>query len=277
MFDILGYDFMVNALIASLLASVACGIIGTYIVTNRIVFVAGGISHASFGGIGMAFYLGIEPLIGALVFALGAAIAIGLVVKKSEQRPDTAIGMIWAVGMAVGVIFKRLTPGYTPDLASFLMGNILIVPTSELIIMVIINVIILITVFLLYKEFMAVSFDEEFASISGLPSFIIYLVMMCLIALTVVALIKMLGVILVIAMLSIPAAIAGNYTHSLKRMMGYSVIITSVCMLLGLGLAVELNQESGAMIVLVAAIIFIISTVSRKLTNYSKSKGVNPS
>ncbi len=265
--DLLQYDFMRFAVIAAMLASVACGIIGTLVVTNRIVFIAGGIAHASFGGIGMAFYLGLEPLFGAFVFALGAAIAIGLVVKKSKERPDTAIGIIWAVGMAMGVVFKRMTPGYVPDMMSFIIGNMLTTPLWELVLMLAITLIIVGVVFVLFKEIQAVSFDEEYAKITGVPTFLIYMVMLVLISLSVIALIKLLGVILVIAMLSVPAAISGRYTHSLSRIMVYSIMISLFCFMSGLVLSAELGIETGATIVIVTAVLFAASTLVQWFRN----------
>ena len=177
---------MQNAMLAGLLASIACGIIGTYVVSKKIVFISGGIAHASFGGIGLGYFLGISPVLGATGFGLLSAIAMGLTTRRTKLPEDTVIGILWATGMALGAIFISLTPGYTSSLFSYLFGNILTVPDSELLLIFILDVVILGVVALLYKEFLAVSFDEEYSTVTGMPTEKIYLTMLCLIALTIV-------------------------------------------------------------------------------------------
>ncbi|MGZ7108834.1 MAG: metal ABC transporter permease, partial [Methanobacterium sp.] len=170
MLEFLQYGFIQNAFIAAILVSVACGIVGTYVVVKKIVSISGAISHAAFGGIGIGFFLGINPILAAIPFSLVSALGIGLINEKMKISEDTAIGILWSVGMAIGVIFISLTPGYAPDLFSYLFGNILTVPYSDLFLMMILDAIILLTVFLLYKEFLAVSFDQEFSKVVGVPS-----------------------------------------------------------------------------------------------------------
>jgi zinc transport system permease protein len=263
MLELLEFEFMRNAVIAGILASIACGVVGSYVVTNRIVFISGGISHTAFGGIGLGYLLGINPIWGAIVFTLAAAVAIGAVSKKTGLREDTTIGIMWAVGMALGVIFIRLTPGYTPDLFSYLFGNILTVPSSDVILMLFLDVLILGAVALLYKQFLALSFDEEFASIVGIPTERLHILLLCLIALTVVLLIRIVGIILVIALLSIPAAIASQYTSNLKRIMLISVLLGVVFTAGGLSISYWLDLASGATIILVAAVGFVIASVAK--------------
>ncbi|HID10133.1 MAG TPA: metal ABC transporter permease [Candidatus Latescibacteria bacterium] len=257
MVELLQFEFLRNALIAGVLASVVCGIIGPYVVVNRIVFISGGISHAAFGGIGLGYILGINPIWGAISFALASALGMGLVVKRTRLPEDTVIGILWAGGMALGVIFIGLSPGYAPDL----FGNILTVPYSDIILMLALCSIVISVVFLLYKEFLATSFDEEFATVVGVPVRSMYLVLLCLIALTVVVLIRIVGIVLVIALLTIPAAISRQFTRNLKRMMLLSVVLGVIFTFCGLWLSVVLDIASGATIILVSAASFLICSL----------------
>jgi zinc transport system permease protein len=259
MLEALQYDFMRNALAAGVLASIACGIVGVYVVVKRIVFISGGISHASFGGIGLGYFLGINPVLGALFFTVASALGMGLMSRRTKLSEDTAIGIFWAVGMALGVIFVGLTPGYAPGLLSYLFGNILTVPGTDLFIMLILNAIIIAVVLSLYKEFLAMSFDEEFSVVVGIPAEPLYLVLLCLVALTVVILIRVVGVILVIALLTIPAAVAKQFTYSLRKMMLLSIAFGIAFAILGLWLSYLFNLASGATIVLVSGVSFLIA------------------
>ncbi|MBA7482024.1 hypothetical protein ES707_17504 [subsurface metagenome] len=228
MLEVLQYQFMQNALLAGLLAAIACGIVGVYVVVKKIVFISGGIAHASFGGIGLGYLLGINPVLGAMAFTIASSLGIGLVIRRTRLPEDTAIGILWAMGMALGIIFIGLAPGYAPDLFSYLFGNILTVPFFDLMLILILDVVIIALVALLYKEFLYLSFDEEFSTISGVPTEGLYLLLLCLVALTVVVLIRVVGIILVIALLTIPAALARQFTHSLKKMM-LLAILAGVC------------------------------------------------
>jgi len=261
MIDIFQYEFIRNALIAAILVSVTCGIIGTYVVIKRIVFIGGGISHAAFGGIGLGYLLGINPIIATIPFSILAALGIGTIGKKIEFGEDTAIGIVWAVGMALGVIFIALSPGYAPDLFSYLFGSILAVTSFDLIIMLILNVIIILTVILFHKEFLAISFDEEFSEVVGVPTKTMYLLLLCLVALSVVVLIRAVGVILVIALLTIPAAISRRFTHNIKNLMLLSIFIAIVLTITGLYLSYIFDLPSGATIVLILGIGFLLSSL----------------
>ena len=269
MFDILGLMFMQNALLAGLLASIACGIIGTYVVVKRVVFISGGISHSSFGGIGIARFLGFEPLLGALLFAVTSALGIGLLSSKTREREDTSIGILWVVGMAIGVVFIHLTPGYGPDLFSYLFGSILTVPTGYLYYLLALDISIIMIMALFYKEMLATSFDEEYSKVSAVPTMFISLLMLALVAITVVALIKIVGVILVIALLTIPAAVAGKFTHDLRRMMLVSAILGMAFIIVGLWTSVSLDLEPGATIVIVAGLAFLFSHLYAAIGSYS--------
>lgn len=264
MFEIFQYGFMQNAFIAAVLVSIACGIVGTYVVVKKIVSISGAISHAAFGGIGLGYLIGINPILAAIPFSILSAISIGLINERVKISEDTAIGILWSVGMGLGVIFINLSPQYAPDLFSYLFGNILTVPSSDLILMLILDLIILFIVFLFYREFLAISFDEEFSKVVGVPAENMYILLLCLVALSVVVLIKVVGVILVIALLSIPAAISMQYTNSIKKIMIFSVILGIFLNILGLWLSFIFDLASGATIVLVLGITFIISTLLKK-------------
>lgn len=260
MMDILHYEFMRNALIGGILAAIACGIIGTYVVVNRIVFISGGISHTAFGGVGLGYFLGINPLWGAAAFTVLSALGLGAVSRKSQQRMDTLIGILWALGMALGVIFIRFTPGYVPDLMSWLFGSILTIPRSDIYLMAGLDFFILLFVWLFYKELLAFSFDEEYAAISGVPVERLYLLLFAMIGVTIVILIQVVGIILVIALLTLPAATSAFFTKSLKGMMALSVVLGIVYNLSGLWLSYLFNLPSGATIILVSGMLFLLAS-----------------
>ncbi len=253
------YEFMRNALYAGVLASVACGIVGVYVVVNRIVFISGGIAHASFGGIGLGFLAGFSPILGALMFSLGSALGIGVITRRTNLPEDTAIGVIWAAGMALGVIFVGLAPGYAPDLFSYLFGNILTVPFSDIILMIALDAVIAALVVAFYKEFLALSFDSEFATVSGVPVERLYLLLLCLIALTVVLLIRVVGIILVIALLTIPATMARQFTHDIRWMMLLSAVFGVVVCFAGLWLSYQFDLASGATIILFSGAMLVLT------------------
>ncbi len=272
MLEALQYEFMRNALMAGLLAAVACGIVGVYVVVKRIVFISGGIAHASFGGIGLGYFLGINPIVGALFFSLASGLAIGGITRKTRLPADTAIGVLWAVGMALGVIFIYLTPGYAPDLMSYLFGNILTVPTQDILMMLILDAVIIGIVVALYKEYLILSFDEEYGIAIGMPVERLYLLLLALIALTVVVLIRVVGMILVIALLTFPAAMARQFTHNMRTMMLLSVLFGFLFTMGGLWLSYELELPSGATIVLLAGIVLAITFGVSKLRLKRRTK-----
>jgi zinc transport system permease protein len=259
MLEIFQYQFMQRALIAAVLVSVACGVVGSYVVIKRIVSLSGAISHAAFGGVGIGYFLGVNPVLAAIPFSVISAIAIGGVKQISDVSEDTSIGILWSVGMAIGVIFINLTPGYAPDLFSYLFGSILTVNNTDLYIMFILDMIIIVTVYLFRREFLAVAFDEEFSKVVGLPALLVYMLLLALVALSVVVLIKVVGVILLIALFTIPAAISKQYTYNLKNLMILATILGIVLTTLGLILSYIFNLASGATIVMVLATAFAIS------------------
>ena len=214
--DVFQFEFMRNALAAGVLVSIACGIIGTYVVVNRVVFISGGIAHSAYGGIGIGYFLGVDPVIGAILFSLASAFGMGYVQRKTRQRTDTIIGVMWAVGMAIGIVFIDKTEGYKVDLMSYLFGSILTVPAGTLWIMLALNGIILALVAAFYKELLAMSFDETFARIRNVPVDALYYMLLGMIALTVVMLMRVVGLILVIALLTIPAAVSNQWVKNLE-------------------------------------------------------------
>lgn len=264
MLDFLQYQFMQNALISAILVSVACGLVGTYVVLKKIVSISGGISHAAFGGIGLGYFLGINPVITAIPFSILSAVFMGEISKKVDISEDTAIGILWSVGMAIGIIFINLTPGYAPDLFSYLFGSILTVPSSDLLIMLVLDIIILLTVILFRREFAAISFDEEFAEALGIRANLFYILLLAMVALSVVVLIKVVGVILIIALLTIPSAIARQFTYNLPKLMLLSIFLGMILTMSGLMLSYIYDISSGATIVLVLGMAFAVVSIARK-------------
>jgi zinc transport system permease protein len=277
--EALQFTFMRNALMAGLLVSVAFGIIGTLVVINRIVFVSGGVAHAAYGGIGLGYFMRLNPVFGAMLFSLFAALGMGWVQRRTRERADTIIGVMWAVGMATGIILLDLTPGYRADLMSYLFGSILAVPTRDLLIMVILDGVILITVAVFYKELLAISFDETFATVQNVPVDAIYMVLMALIAFTVVMMMRVVGLIMVIALLTVPAAISGQFFKDMKKMMVGATLLGIVFTTTGLMLSYTWNLTSGATIILVSAVAYALALAikalrSRRQRSYAGSSDI---
>ncbi|ACK67839.1 ABC-3 protein [Rippkaea orientalis PCC 8801] len=264
-FSSLQFEFMRNALLAGILVSIACGIVGTLVVINRIVFISGGIAHAAYGGIGLGYFYRFNPVLGAILFALIAALGMGWVARKTQQRADTIIGVMWAVGMAIGIIFVDLTPGYKADLMSYLFGSILTVSQENLLIMSALDVMIIISVFLFYKELLAISFDPIFAFTRNVPVDSLYLMLVTMIGLTVVMVMQVVGLIMVIALLTIPAAIAGQFWQDLKQIMIVAMILGGIFTTLGLGLSYAFNLTSGATVILISGAGYLLSLMIKKL------------
>jgi zinc transport system permease protein len=269
--EVLQYEFMQNALMAGFLASIACGIVGVYVVIKRIIFISGGIAHASFGGIGLGYLMGFSPVFGALIFAVASALGMGFITRRTRLPNDTVIGILWAMGMALGVVFIGLAPGYAPDLFSYLFGNILTVPASDLLLMLILDIAIIGLVVALYKDFLAVSFDEEYSVATGIPVDVLYMILLCMIALTVVILLRIVGMILIIALLTVPAVLARQFTYDLRKMMILSVIFGIALTFGGLWISYLLDLASGATIVLLGGIALFgtlgIKNLGRKFRN----------
>ena len=281
MLEALQYEFMRNALAAGLLASVICGVMGTLVVVNRIVFLSGGIAHAAYGGIGLSFFLGWPYMVGTLGFSLAAAMVMAAVSLKAKHRADTIIGVIWALGMACGIILLDLTPGYNVDLMSYLFGSILTVPGEDLWIMLIVGVLITGFVIFFYKDLLALSYDEEFARIRGVPIRALYFALVGILAVTIVMVIQVVGLILVIALLTIPPFIIEKYAKSLFQMMLGSSLLGAVFTLSGLWLSFAFDLTSGASIIMVAGITFFLffvidQLISRRRQNSKTVPSTNP-
>ncbi len=270
MLDALSYEFIQNALMAGLLVSIASGIIGSLIVVNRMVFLAGGIAHTSYGGIGLAIYFGLPVFMGASFFAVGAAFLIALVTLRQKEKIDIFIGLIWAVGMAVGIIFVDLTPGYNVDLMSYLFGSILSVSHEDILYMVVLLSVIIFIVGFFYKEILAVSYDSEYASLRGVNVKFFYTLILVLSSLSVVMAIKVVGLILVIALLSIPVYIALRVSNSLAFMMMLSSFLSVVFTFAGLFVSYYYDISSGACIILLSALCLGLFEIFLKV--YSTNK-----
>jgi zinc transport system permease protein len=266
LFDaLLTQTFMQNALVGGLLAAVACGIAGAYVVVKRIGYMAGGIAHAVLGGMGLAYFLGRSPVAGAMVTAIVAALIIGWVGIYWRKQEDTAISALWAVGMAAGVLLISATPGYTVDLMSYLFGNILMIPRENLYLIFGLDLGIVLFVVLFYKQLLAVSFDEEFAELRQVRVKLFSLLLLCLVALTVVILIQVVGLILVIALLALPAAIAGQFVNSLGKMMLVAMGLGAIFTTGGLCFSYQYDLPSGAATVLLTGLAYLLITLCRAM------------
>ena len=269
------YRFLQNALFAGILASIVCGIIGVIIVEKKLVMMSGGIAHTSYGGVGLGYLLGFEPIIGAFLFSISAALGIGYIKRKGGARSDVVIGLFWSLGMALGILFIALMPGYPPDLSSYLFGSILSVTKSDLYLMLCLTFIVTIVIVVLFNNWKAYLFDEEFASIIGIKTAFLEYLLLVLIAMTVVVLIRVVGIILVLALLTAPAATAGIMTSSLKKRMIYSILFGSVYCIAGLWISYLINIASGAVIVVLSVIGYFLSYAIRLIFTKHKRKMIS--
>ena len=216
---ILNYQFMQNALLTAIMASIVCGIIGTIVVEKKLVMMSGGIAHTAFGGIGLGYWLGFEPIIGALIFSAGSSLLITSIKRKTNTNADTLIGILWSSGMALGILFIYLSPGYPPDMASYLFGDILTVTRFDLSIILTLVLFTVLVILAFFSKWMAFLFDDEFSFVIGINTVFMDYFLFLLIALSIVVLIRVVGIILVIALLTTPTAIAKLFTYNLKKIM----------------------------------------------------------
>ena len=265
--EILQYAFFQNALAGSLLASIVCGFIVTYIVTRRLVFISGGITHASFGGIGLGVFSGINPVISAMVFAVLSACGVQWLSQRGDVREDSAIAVFWTFGMSVGIICCFLTPGFMPDLPSFLFGSILTIGKADLWLLAGLSIVVTAIFTLFYRSILSVSFDNCFARSQHLPVTFIEYMMMALIAMTIVSTLRMVGIVLAISLLTIPQMTANLFTYSFKRMIGLSIVIGWADCLSGLAISYALNVPSGASIIFVSIILYALFKIAKILTS----------
>lgn len=256
--DLLQYTFFQHALLGSLLASIACGIIGTYIVTRRLVFISGGITHASFGGIGIGMFTGISPILSAAIFATLSAFGVEWLSKRSDMREDSAIAVFWTLGMAIGIMFSFLSPGFAPDMSAYLFGNILTITWSDLLLLGVVSAGLVLFFARYLNTILYVAFDREFAHSQGIPvAFFEYLLMM-FIALTIVSTLRMVGIVLAISLLTIPQMTANLFTHSFKRIICLSIVIGFLGCLGGLFISYYWKVPSGAAIIFFSILIYAI-------------------
>ena len=254
--ELLHYTFFQHALLGSLFASIACGIIGTYIVTRRLVFISGGITHASFGGIGLGLYAGISPQLSAAIFSVLSSFGVEWLSKRKDMRKDSAIAVFWTFGMAVGIIFSFLAPGFTPDLSAFLFGNILTITPTDILLLAILSVLLTLFFTLFLNPIICIAFDREFARSQRIPVALFEYILMMFIALTIVSCLRMVGIVLAISLLTLPQMTANLFTHSFKKIIWWSVITGYAGCLGGLFISYKLQVPSGAAIIFFSILIY---------------------
>ncbi len=260
------YGFIQNAFLAAILMSVTCGIIGTYIVSRRMVFISGGITHASFGGVGIGFFFGFPPLAGAALFAVLAALTTENLTRRKVMRNDSIIAIMWSLGMALGIIFIYLTPGYAPNLMSLLFGSIITVTKTDLLLMFILAVAVSAFFTILYKPILYVAFDEQFAKTRGIPVMLVNYLLIILVALTIVLSIRIAGIILVLSVLTIPQNIANLFTNRFDRIMIGSIILGFIASIMGLVISYYLDIPSGATIIFCLVVMYIAARFVKVVT-----------
>jgi zinc transport system permease protein len=275
--EALSYDFVRQALAAGLLASVLCGVVGTLVVVKRLVFLGAGISHASFGGLGLCYFLGVEPLLGAAAVAVGAALVLGRGAAAGNdgaaRSRDALIGILWAVGMALGVVFVHLTPGYAPNLMTYLFGNVLTVGARDVAAAAALVAVVVAAFGVFYKETVAVAFDEEFAAVQGVPVRLATTAILLLTALSVVFLIQLVGIILVMALLSIPPVVALMLFRRFLAVVAASTAIGATMTVGGFALSYATDLPSGpAMVLLGTAVLLVVATVRRACEHRSRRR-----
>jgi zinc transport system permease protein len=265
------YGFLQNALLAGLLASLACGIVGTYVVTRRITYLAGGIAHCVLGGMGFARYMQVvhgwsflDPLLGATLTALAAAFVIGWINIHAKERIDTVISAFWGMGMATGILFISKTPGYGEDMMAYLFGNILLVTQRELFFIAGLDLFIVAVALLFHKQFIAVCFDEEFARLRGIPTQFFYFLMLALTALTVVLMVSIVGIVMVIVLLTLPAALAGRFCLRMGSMMALAAGICALLTTTGLALSYQPDLPAGATIIMLSGVVYLVTVVLKR-------------
>ena len=271
--NILEYSFFQNALIGSVLASIVCGLVGTYIVTRRLTFISGGITHASFGGIGIGVFLGINPIVSAMVFSVLSAFGIQWLSRRGNVREDSAIAVFWAFGMSIGILFCFLTPGFVPDLPSFLFGSILTIESGNLWLLATLSVVTLFLFTAYYRMIVSTAFDPEFARSQRLPVSLIEYAMMALIAMTIVSTLRMVGIVLAMSLLTIPQMTANLFTYNFGRIAAYSILIGCIDCVSGLAMSYWLNVPSGASIIFVSIVIYCLcKAIKYTLKQLNKSE-----
>ncbi|MBE6274801.1 MAG: metal ABC transporter permease [Bacteroides sp.] len=265
MLDLFQYTFFQHALLGSLFASIACGIIGTYIVTRRLVFISGGITHASFGGIGIGLYTGLSPILSAAIFAVLSAFGVEWLSKRSDMREDSAIAVFWTFGMAIGIIFSFLSPGFAPDLSAFLFGNILTITGTDIGILMVLSVILTLFFAFFLRPILYIAFDREFARSQRIPVALFEYILMMFIALTIVACLRMIGIVLALSLLTIPQMTANLFTMNFKKIILLSILFGYIGCLGGLVISYQLQIPSGAAIIFFSIITYALCKMGKSL------------
>jgi zinc transport system permease protein len=269
---LLEYRYLQNALLAALLASVVCGVVGVVIIEKKWIMLSGGIAHTAYGGVGLGYLLGFEPVLGAFLFAVLAAFGIGAIRRRGGIRSDVVISLFWSLGMALGIVFIAWMPGYPPDLSSYLFGSILYVNRLELLMMAALALIVLLVFLIFYQAWKAFLFDEEFASLAGVPVAFLEYLLLLLVAMAVVILIRVVGIILVLALLTAPAATAGLFVRSLKNRILAAVGLSALFCVTGLWISYATNTASGAMIVIVSAATYLLAYAVRQISDRDRRR-----
>lgn len=264
--ELLDYTFFRNALLGSLFASIACGIIGTYVVTKRLVFISGGITHASLGGLGIGFYFGLSPIISAMVFAIFSAFGIQWLSDKHDVREDSAIAVFWSLGMAIGILLTFLTPGYAPNLSEYLFGNILTITQFDIIALLILSFILVVFFVVFYHAIVSVSFDTEFARTRRQPTRFLEYALMFFIAVTIVLSIRLVGIVLLMSLITVPQMTANLFTVNYAKMILLSILLSFIGCVTGLFLSYYLNVPSGAFIIFVLILMFFIAKIIKAIS-----------
>lgn len=272
MLDLFEYSFFRNAIVGISIISIAVAIIGSYIVTRRMVSIAGGVTHACFGGLGLGYFIGINPIITAAIFAVASSIGVEWMSSRYKVREDSAIAVVWALGMAIGVLFVFLTPGYVPELNTFLFGNILTITCNDLWLFGIFTSILIVFFISFYNQIIAVAFDRDYAKVSHLPVKFISYAMTVFVAISIVLTIRLVGIMLLISMLSLPQMIAENFSHRFKSIVIYSIVISFTSCIAGLMLSTFIDVPCSATIVLVLISLFILSHIGKWLIRRHKTQ-----
>ena len=270
--ELLQYTFFQHALLGSLFASIACGIIGTYIVTRRLVFISGGITHASFGGIGIGLYTGLSPILSAAIFSVLSAFGVEWLSKRKDMREDSAIAVFWTFGMAIGIIFSFLSPGFAPDLSAFLFGNILTITRADIVVLAVLSLLLIAFFSIFLSPIIYIAFDREFARSQRIPVVLFEYILMMFIALTIVACLRMIGIVLAMSLLTIPQLTANLFTVSFKRIILLSILFAYIGCVGGLLLSYQLQIPSGAAIIFFSILTYALCKIGKSLYLCTRTK-----
>jgi zinc transport system permease protein len=255
--NIFAYDFLVNAFVASILSGITCGIVGCYVVARRKVFLSSGITHASFGGLGIALYAGLNPILGALLFAIISSVGIEYASRRGGVREDSAVGIIWSVGMAIGALFMSLRPGYATDLTSYLFGNILLVDNRDIVWLTLLTLFVVIGAIIWLRRIMFIAFDEDFARSQAVAVTAVSYLMAIIIAITIVLSIKVMGIILLLSLTTIPVVIANSLTKDYRKIAILSATIAVVGNIAGFLLSYHYDIPTGSCIIFILVLLLV--------------------